>query len=93
VQDGEALFNPVSSTFFRARETFFELETAILASGAWMANRIEALNGRKVPYFDFPINREVYKSFPEDINRLTEMTNKNSLFSTSNQIQKEKWPI
>jgi FMN phosphatase YigB (HAD superfamily) len=74
VQDDEALFNPVSSTFFRARETYFEPETAILASGAWMSNRIETLTGKKVPYFDFPVDRNVYKSLPEDENRLENRT-------------------
>lgn len=62
VQDDEALFNPVSSTYFLARQTYFESRASILASGKWMANRIEALTGRKVPYFDFPVDRKIYFS-------------------------------
>jgi hypothetical protein len=79
VQDDEALFNPVSSTYFRARETYFEPEVSILASGPWMANRIETLTGRKVPYFDFPVDREIYKSFPEDLNRLQDVNDRKQL--------------
>lgn len=79
VQDDEALFNPVSSTYFRARETYFEPEVSILASGPWMANRIETLTGRKVPYFNFPVDREIYKSFPQDLNRIQDVNDRKQL--------------
>jgi FMN phosphatase YigB (HAD superfamily) len=74
VQDDEALFNPVSSTYFKARETFFESDIAILASGVWMANRIESLTGLKVAHFDFPVDKNVYKSEKNDVNRRFEGT-------------------
>ena len=79
VQDDEALFNPVSSTYFRARETYFEPEVSILASGPWMAKRIETLIGRKVPYFDFPVDRDIYKSFSQDLNRLQDVNDKKQI--------------
>jgi hypothetical protein len=63
VQDDEALFHAVSSSFFFARETFSQPDATIIASGPWMSSRIESLTGRKVPFFQFPVDKSIY--FPD----------------------------
>ncbi len=61
VQDDEALFNPVSTGYFKCRESLRDLDLDVIATGPWMAKRIEHLTGRKVFFFPFPVDKNVYR--------------------------------
>jgi hypothetical protein len=62
IQDDEALFHPVSSAFFKAREDMQDPDLILIASGRWMKERIKEITGRDVFYFPFPIDHDIYNS-------------------------------
>ena len=62
VQDDEALFHPISYSFFHNREELFDENITLIASGRWMKERINQLTGRDVFYFPFPIDHSIYNS-------------------------------
>jgi predicted HAD superfamily hydrolase len=90
VQDDEALFHPVSSSYFKAREDLFDQSLTLVASGPWMKERIKQITGRDVFHFPFPIDHDIYNSHnlalenkkyqllvyykPEAVRRLSDVT-------------------
>ena len=60
VQDFEPWFNPMSDSYLEALSTYFDDELSIFTSGAWMARKIEEVTGKVVPFFNFPVDRNVY---------------------------------
>ena len=68
VQDFEPWFNPMSESYLEALSTYFENDLSIFTSGAWMSRKLKEVTGKVVPYFDFPVDRSIYKP-SNDINR------------------------
>jgi glycosyltransferase involved in cell wall biosynthesis len=62
VQDFEPFFYPMSQQYLQALFTYFDKEIEIVTSLEWMSRKIEDVTGRKVPFLDFPMNREIYRN-------------------------------
>jgi glycosyltransferase involved in cell wall biosynthesis len=62
VQDFEPWFYPMSESYLEALQTYFDEKNNIITSGPWMADKIYEVTGRRVPHFQLPINKEIYKA-------------------------------
>lgn len=60
VQDFESYFYPMSPQYIHALNSYSDPELQIICSGPWMASKILETTGRKVPYFEFPIDSSIY---------------------------------
>jgi len=60
IQDFEPYFYPMGEEYIQAYATY-SFDFAQLASGRWAAEMAEKVSGRPCPYFQFPIQREIYK--------------------------------
>ena len=61
VQDFEPYFYPMSTTYIDTLSTYFDADLRIITSLKWMSEKIYAITGSRVPYLDFPMDREIYK--------------------------------
>jgi glycosyltransferase involved in cell wall biosynthesis len=61
VQDFEPYFYPMSTTYIDTLSTYFDPDLQIITSLKWMSEKIYGLTGSRVPYLDFPMDREIYK--------------------------------
>lgn len=73
-QDFEALFNPMSSNYILA-ENSYRLGFSHICSGPWMHNCITKRYGVKSDYFQFPVDKGVYNT-----NGIRTKKNKNLVF-------------
>jgi glycosyltransferase involved in cell wall biosynthesis len=62
VQDFEPWFYPMGQEYLKAQETYKKIEFNVLCSGKWMSDKIMEVRGESVPFFEFPLDREVYFS-------------------------------
>jgi len=60
IQDFEPYFYPMGEEYIQAYATY-SFGFAQLASGRWAAEMAEKISGRPCPYFQFPLQREIYK--------------------------------
>jgi glycosyltransferase involved in cell wall biosynthesis len=63
VQDFEPWFYPMGQQYLQALETYTRSEFNIICSGKWMSEKVKEVRGQAVPFFEFPLDREIY--FPE----------------------------
>ena len=66
IQDFESLFNPMSDTYLHALESYFDKDFSIICGSEWMSRKILATTGRKVPFYEFPIESETYNWDSDD---------------------------
>jgi len=62
VQDFEPFFYPMSGAYIDTLSTYFDQDLQIITSLKWMSERIRTLTGREVPFLDFPMDKEIYRS-------------------------------
>ncbi len=60
IQDFEPYFYPMGEEYIQAYATY-SFGFAQLASGRWAAEMAERASGRSCPYFQFPLQREIYR--------------------------------
>jgi glycosyltransferase involved in cell wall biosynthesis len=60
VQDFEPWFSPMGKGYLDALATYFDKDLKIITSGRWMSSKMESLTGKKVPHFDFPLDKTIY---------------------------------
>ena len=63
VQDFEPWFYPMGENYLKALGTYTKKEFNILCSGKWMSEKMAKVRGESVPFFEFPVDREIY--FPD----------------------------
>ena len=63
VQDFEPWFYPMGEEYLKALDTYTKKEFNLLCSGKWMSEKMEQVRGESVPFFEFPVDRDIY--FPD----------------------------